>query len=88
VKELFVAMNNVLVGIWKHSSSGEERFQYLDTWINSPLSRGLSLSLPVVKGEYKGAIVKNYFSNLLPERKDLVESIQKRYSLKNTRLHQ
>ncbi len=81
VSILYVAMNNSLVGIWEHKSSGEESFQYLDSWINNPLSRGLSLSLPVVKQKYTNLKVKNFFSNLIPERDDVIESIQRRYNL-------
>ena len=75
------SMNNSLVGIWEHKSNGEESFQYLDSWVNNPLSRGLSLSLPVVKQKYTNLKVKNFFSNLIPERDDVIESIQRRYKL-------
>ena len=81
VSLLYVAMNNSLVGIWEHKSNGEESFQYLDSWINSPLSRGLSLSLPVVKQKYTNLKVKNFFSNLIPERDNVIEAIQRRYKL-------
>ncbi|MBK5200441.1 MAG: HipA domain-containing protein [Spirochaetaceae bacterium] len=81
VKRLYIAMNNSLVGIWEHKSSGEESFQYLDSWINNPLSRGISLSLPVVKQKYNNIIVRNFFNNLIPERKNVIESIQRRYNI-------
>lgn len=81
VKKLYVAMNNSLVGIWEHKSTGEETFQYLDSWIDSPLSRGISLSLPVVKQKYTNYKVKNFFSNLIPERENVIEAIQRRYKI-------
>ena len=81
VRKLYVAMNNSLVGIWEHKSSGEESFQYLDSWIGSPLSRGISLSLPVVKKKYTNYKVKNFFSNLIPERENVIEAIQRRYKI-------
>lgn len=82
MKRLYVAMNNTLVGTWDHKPNGEESFQYLDSWIENPLSRGISLSMPVRKEKYSKQLVKNYFSNLIPERKEIIELILKKYKIK------
>ena len=75
-------MNNTLVGVWDHESNGNETFQYLDSWIENPHSRGISLSMPIRKEKYTKQVVKNYFSNLIPERKDVIELILRKFKIK------
>lgn len=82
VKRLYVAMNNNLVGTWDYKSNGDESFQYFDSWINNPYSRGISLSMPVRKEKYSNQIVNNYFSNLIPERKEIIELFLKKYKIR------
>jgi len=82
VKKLFIAMNNQLVGIWSQNINNSESFQYMDSWIESKYSRPISLSMPVIREPYKGEVVKHFFSNLIPERADVIEFIQRKYSIK------
>lgn len=54
---LFVSMNGLLVGeLWK-LENGALQFQYVDTWLQSPYARSLSLSLPLSKKVYSGDLI-------------------------------
>lgn len=84
MKKLYVAMNNILVGTWEKKNSGEESFQYIDSWIELPYSRSLSLSMPLRKDKYTNEIVENFFSNLLPEKKEVIEALQRKFQIKKS----
>lgn len=84
VKKLYVAMNNILVGEWEKKNSGEETFQYLSSWLNSSYARSLSLSMPIRKDKYTNEIVENFFSNLLPEKKEVLESLQRKFQIRKS----
>jgi len=62
-------MNGELVGRWWSTRSGEGRLEYDPSWRASPLGRPLSLSLPFhPEGEaLRGAVVEQWFDNLLPD---------------------
>ncbi|HPY13760.1 MAG TPA: HipA N-terminal domain-containing protein, partial [bacterium] len=68
IRDLNVWMNGELVGRWSNFSKGIHEFRYYDSWLESVNARPLSLSLPLVSENilYKGAVVENYFDNLLP----------------------
>lgn len=70
-------MNGEAVGYW---STKDDTFQYHPDWFANPYSRALSLSLPLTPGNapFKGAVVFNYFDNLLPD----AESIRRRIAIK------
>jgi serine/threonine-protein kinase HipA len=67
-KTLHVWMNGLEVGQWE-SGGGEPSFFYNDAWLRSPEGRPLSLSLPFRSDNapYKGAVVYDFFDNLLPD---------------------
>ena len=81
VAELNVWMNGQLVGVWSHSRSKVPLFRYDAAWIRSDAARPLSLSLPMTAGnaEIRGAVVENYFDNLLPDSQAIRERIRTRY---------
>lgn len=79
VKELFVYMNNQLVGtLWKERT-GSLSFAYDLKWLESKDARPISLSMSLQEASYKGEVVYNYFDNLLPDNELLKTRIQKRF---------
>lgn len=82
MKKLYIAMNNQLVGIWKYKNEDNQSFQYIESWIDSKYARSISLSMPIREKQYTGDVVKHFFTNLIPERKDIIEYIQRKYSIK------
>ncbi len=82
IRDLNVWMNGELVGRWSNFSKGIHEFRYYDSWLESVNARPLSLSLPLVSENilYKGAVVENYFDNLLPDSIEIRRRIQSRFS--------
>ncbi|MGY5359739.1 type II toxin-antitoxin system HipA family toxin [Cronobacter dublinensis] len=73
-------MNGLPVGYWdKHN--GEDRLTYLPEWTSDPQGRPLSLSLPFTPGNqpYRGARVRDYFDNLLPDSEGIRRRLATRY---------
>ncbi|OZI20968.1 toxin HipA [Bordetella genomosp. 9] len=66
--QLNIWMNGSAVGAWRNEPGGSS-LTYSDAWIDDPGGRPLSLSLPFRLGNtpYKGAIVDDFFDNLLPD---------------------
>lgn len=85
--DLNVWMNGRLVGIWTVREHGPPKFQYVDDWIKSDAGRVLSLSLPFQAGNspHEGAVVENYFENLLPENKEIRERLQHKFGVGSAR---
>jgi len=86
IKALNIWMNGELVGRWSNFSKGIHEFRYYDSWLESVNTRPLSLSLPLVSENvsYKGAVVENYFDNLLPDSVEIRRRIQNRFSANST----
>lgn len=78
-------MNGLRVGVWSHSRSRVPVFRYDAAWIASDAARPLSLSLPMTFGnaELRGAVVENYFDNLLPDSQAIRERIRTRYQTRS-----
>ncbi|EMN1925778.1 type II toxin-antitoxin system HipA family toxin [Burkholderia ambifaria] len=78
-------MNGIPVGYWE-VRRGVERLVYLPAWIDDPQGRPLSLSLPFTPGNqpHQGAIVADYFDNLLPDSQPIRRRIAQRYRLGST----
>ena len=78
-------MNGIPVGYWE-VRRGIERLVYLPSWIDDPQGRPLSLSLPFTPGNqpHQGAIVADYFDNLLPDSQPIRRRIAQRYRLGST----
>lgn len=68
-KALAVWMNGELVGQWTFSPRAGHAFTYVATWLDHPLGRPLSLSLPTEAGTVpiRGGGVGSFFDNLLPD---------------------
>ena len=80
VNRLDLWMNGLPVGHWE-STYGGERLVYRPEWIEDPQGRPLSLSLPFTPGNqpYHGAVVQDYFDNLLPDSEPIRRRIATRY---------
>lgn len=76
---LDVYLNGYLVGEFKKSSNGAHSFCYSTSWLALSGSRPISLSMPLVKSEYRGDVVYNYFDNLLPDNSEVRQRIVARY---------
>jgi serine/threonine-protein kinase HipA len=78
-------MNGAFVGTWSLQPSGEA-LQYDKNWVASEQGRPLSLSLPFTPGNrpHRGAIVRAYFENLLPDSQDIRERVARRYKTAST----
>jgi serine/threonine-protein kinase HipA len=76
-------MNGELVGTWIVERS-THTFRYAPSWLESPYRRSLSLSLPISSTlEIKGAEVRNYFDNLLPDNERIRARLAKRFKTKS-----
>lgn len=66
---LHVWMHEQPVGVWQSTPGGAELFQYERTWLDHPLCRPLSLSLPLrpPSDPWRGAPVERFFDSLLPD---------------------
>jgi len=75
-------MNGEHVGRWSVSARGEHAFEYTPEWAVSAYGRPISLSLPLSQAGRlcKGAAVRNYFDNLLPDNNQIRARIQQRFS--------
>lgn len=82
---LVIWSNGQQVGEWA-VRGGEHRFQYADAWIASPAGRRLSLSLPFTPGNtaHRGAVVRNYFDNLLPDHEGIRQRLQGKFNTAST----
>jgi serine/threonine-protein kinase HipA len=81
VRELAVWANGARVGHWRLPARGAMEFQYDASWLDSPESRPLSLSLPITatRAPHKGAAVQAYFDNLLPDSEPIRRRLQQRF---------
>ncbi|NTV01821.1 MAG: type II toxin-antitoxin system HipA family toxin [Chlorobiaceae bacterium] len=79
-KTLRLMMNGEPVGNWTVRANGMHEFSYDSTWIASPLSRPISLSMPLRKEKYSGEPVYAYFDNLLPNNDAIRKRIQNRFA--------
>ena len=78
---LTVWINGEKVGDWT-VRGGEHSFQYAAEWTTSPALRRLSLSMPITPGNapHRGALVQNYFDNLLPDNDSIRRRIQDKFT--------
>jgi serine/threonine-protein kinase HipA len=82
-RALNVWLNGQLAGTWSWTRTDVHRFEYADTWLESPGVRPLSLSLPIPAGgaPLRGPMVKNYFDNLLPDSDRIRQRLRMRFRL-------
>jgi serine/threonine-protein kinase HipA len=72
-------MNGVHVGVW--SCAAQDTLSYAKAWFDAPEGRPLSLSLPFQPGNlpHRGAPVRDYFSNLLPDSQPILARLAKTF---------
>jgi len=83
--DLHLFMNGQRVGSLTRTAVGQLRFEYGGEWLQSELSRPLSLSLPLSQRVYTGDVVENFFENLLPDSQPIRSRIQARFSARSNR---
>lgn len=86
-RELAVWMNAERVGTWTLGTNNAHTFAYEESWVDSPASRPLSLSMPLQPSEvpYRDEVVESFFDNLLPDSRDIRRRIQTRFHTTSTR---
>ena len=86
-RQLAVWMNAERIGIWTLGSNSTHAFSYEESWLTSPASRPLSLSMPLRAGRvpYRDQVVESFFDNLLPESRDIRRRIQTHFRTASTR---
>src|SRR5260221_11548750 len=79
-RTLSVWMNGERVGGWRRWAPGGQEFLYAESWLSSPAARPISLSLPLRPSrEPYRAGVEEFFDNLLPDNRQILERIQRRF---------
>lgn len=78
---LNVFMNGLIIGKLAKMARGGLTFVYDSSWLATPGSRPLSLSLPLVRQAFSGDIVYNFFDNLLPENPQIRARIQAKFQI-------
>jgi serine/threonine-protein kinase HipA len=78
-RTLKVLMNGDFVGEWNLTTLGSHEFVYTASWLSSPLSRPLSLSMPLREQKYRGDVVHSFFDNLLPDNDVIRRRIRDRF---------
>ncbi len=82
---LCIWMNGSLVGTWSVGRTGLHRLDYAPSWLASPHSRPLSLSLPITADlRVEGNAVRHYFDNLLPDSDAIRKRIRARFGVKKS----
>jgi serine/threonine-protein kinase HipA len=83
-------MNGELVGHWKFTSAGVHSFAYHSSWLENPLRRSLSLSLPLAQGAtpFSGKVVEFYFDNLLPDSVGIRKRLASKFGAESTHAFQ
>lgn len=82
---LRVWLNGVHAADWTQSRAMHE-LAYAPAWVTAPAGRALSLSLPFVPGNvpHRGAVVANYFDNLLPDSDRIRSRLRSRFGTEST----
>jgi len=83
--DLHLYMNGQKVGNLTRTSTGQLRFEYHDTWLQSEARRPISLSMPLIQKTYKGDVVESFFDNLLPDSQPIRSRIQARFGARSNR---
>lgn len=88
-QRLNIWLNGTPVGYWD-ATAGDNRLTYFDEWLSDEQGRPLSLSLPFQPGNapYRGAVVQNYFDNLLPDSDAIRRRIAQHFGTAGTEPYQ
>jgi serine/threonine-protein kinase HipA len=75
-------MNGERVATWSRSAGGVDQLVYDAAWCASPAGRPLSLTLPFTPGNVpiRGAVVANWFDNLLPDSLPIRRRLARRFA--------
>lgn len=79
--KLTIALNGIPIGTLGKSAGGEMSFTYHQRWLERAEARAISLSLPLQAKMYRGAVVYNFFDNLLPDNEQIRSRIQARFKI-------
>lgn len=84
-RTLAILLNGVPVGVWE-TGKGGDRLHYYDEWLEHPLGRPLSLSLPFLPDNavLEGASVVAWFDNLLPDNDAIRRRLAERHKAAGT----
>lgn len=79
-------MNGARAGTWSLAPKAPDILQYDLAWTQSGQGRPLSLSLPFTpdNAPHRGAQVRAYFENLLPDSKEIRERLARRFNTGST----
>lgn len=82
--ELAIWTNGLRVGHWR-VHAGEHELAYDPSWVESPLGRPLSRSIPFMPGNkpHRGEVVRNYFDNLLPDNDAIRRRLQQKFGTRD-----
>jgi len=80
-QKLFIYMNGLRVGRLDKEKQGGLIFSYDPLWLSTSGARPISLSFPLADKAYSGAVVYNFFDNLLPDSADIRLRIQQRFKI-------
>ncbi|PHP95048.1 serine/threonine protein kinase [Pantoea agglomerans] len=83
MQRLIAWMNGERVGVLTRQRNGAHEFQYDTGWLSNPLSRPLSLSMPLQVKAITSHAVINFFDNLLPDSPMIRDRIVARYQIKS-----
>lgn len=81
-QKLNVFLGRHHVGTLTKQSKGSIEFKYSDGWIETGF--GISLSLPLIDKSFAGDKAAFYFDNLLPDNKNILETIAKKVGAEST----
>ena len=83
---LDIWMNGEHCGRWRVTTEGIHEFAYMPGWLESPLSRPISISMPLGSRErrFQGPKVEALFDNLLPDNPEIRRRIQARVGAAST----
>lgn len=79
--KLTLALNGISVGTFEKAVSGEMSFVYHESWLSRAGARAISLSLPLQAATFRGAVVYNFFDNLLPDSDLIRNRLQARFHI-------
>ena len=82
-RALTLWMNGELVGEWRRPAAGAQELVYAVSWLSSPATRPISLSLPLHRQPYRKGVAE-FFENLLSDNRNIRERIQRRFQAAST----
>ncbi len=78
---LTIAMNGFVVGCLTRDRKDVLYFSYDPSWLESSKRRPISTSMQLTDEVFSGSVVFNFFQNLLPDNKQIIQRLQQRLSI-------